>query len=611
MKPATYDSCQVCATLWELFTRDGYHVHIELPYLDGPPDEFCPGHDSFLQYMRKTLPGYVDNKLHFWKARPGEPVSLLPHPTIWFAICEPPEESQLPCYGRILDPDWIDVELIKGWMKDCITFHGDTCANPIGVPPVSPQWLIDTQEACIVPGKGIPDYVALSYRWGASNGLWGERGSLEIEALRKPGALAEAQIAQIIPPTMADALKLVEAIGERYLWVDAICIDQNDEAHLNQQFEIMGAIYASAKLTIVATDGDATSGIKGLKGISASRDLQQDIIPLFEHFKIVRTLACDFRNIPVSAGNSRKIEEDEHFLRYSEQGAEYFRRGWTHQEFHLSKRRLIFYRGQIFWMCTCVNWYEDWIQETTDCPKFQYRRGIGLQDSLLLKGIPILGNLSAVLADYNSREHSYPEDALPGIMGLLSILSRTFEGGFLCGLPESCFDAALMWRAGEHSTPTRRRMTLKKNSTALASLLPSWSWVGWHTPGLHMAEGENFRVTPFEACKTVPITQWFTHESPHSDSKRPIESTWFRFRKNMEISPASLPPGWVHRKERKRDGLPPNTVCSDVANKIGYDPRHIYCLEESLDYEFVSPTIFIHDGPLDAKDIVKTFELDL
>ncbi|KAI0509252.1 heterokaryon incompatibility protein-domain-containing protein [Xylaria bambusicola] len=562
MKPATYDSCQVCAGLWDLFMSDTRN-HRKLPHCYGSSDKSCPGHDAFSQYIMKLFPEYIDGP-YLRRMRPDGPVGVKllligPDPENWFAICEPPEGSQLSCYGRILDPGWIDVELIKGWIKDCITFHEDTCANPVGVPPVSPQWLIDVQDACIIPGGGIPDYVALSYRWGASKGLRRGEGSLDIKALRKPGALAEAQIVQILPPTIADALQLVDAIGERYLWVDAICIDQSDEAHLNHQLEIMGAI---------ATDGDSTSGIKGLKGISTARDLQQDIIPLFEHFKIVRTLPCDFRNVPV-------LTEDEHFLGY-------FRRGWTHQEFHLSKRRLIFYKKQIFWQCTCANWSEDLIQEMTKFSKFQYHRGISLQDSSLLKGIPNLDNLSRILADYNSREHSYPEDALPGIMGLLSILSRTFEGGFLCGLPETCFDAALMWRVGGPRRPTRRRIASKKSSTV--SLLPSWSWVGWQTPSLLMAPNENLAMLGLEACRTIPITQWFTHDSPHSDSKRPIESKWFSFRKSMEISPASLPSGWWRYEDGTRDGLP-----SNVVNKLGYNPRYFYCHKEIAGIKYYLP----------------------
>jgi hypothetical protein len=41
----------------------------------------------------------------------------------------------------------------------------------------------------------------------------------------------------------------------------------------------MGAIYANAIVTIVATDGDSESGIPGLKGISSPRGMRQNIIP--------------------------------------------------------------------------------------------------------------------------------------------------------------------------------------------------------------------------------------------------------------------------------------------------------------------------------------------
>ncbi|KAI1427162.1 heterokaryon incompatibility protein-domain-containing protein [Xylaria sp. FL1777] len=453
------------------------------------------------------------------------------------------DESQLSCYGRILESDWIDVGLIKEWIENCATLHGDSCSNPTGLSQVSPDWLIDTSKSCIVPGRGIVEYVALSYRWGTSKGFRMGTEGYNIEVVRQPRALAEAHIASILPASIADAIQLVRSIGERYLWVDAMCVDQSDKAHLGRQIEMMGAIYASAKLTIVATDGDATSGINGLKGISSSRGLEQVILPLFEHFKVIRTLTCGFRNI----SHFRNL-----YSCFNMEGdSEYFQRGWTHQEFNLSKRRLIFYKRRVFWQCTCADWYEDLIPERMETPRQKYYARSSFQSSLLLKGVPVLDRLSSVLMDYNSREHSYAEDALPGITGLLSILSRSFEAGFLCGLPEACFDAALMWHTDVDPSQTRRRVDSGKGYSALPSPLPSWSSVGWQTPALWIAEGETLFVTQYDRlCKTTPITQWFTHESPRSAKKRAILPTWFRFRQSLETSSSSLPPGWAKREPK-------------------------------------------------------------
>lgn len=234
-------------------------------------------------------------------------------------------------------------------------------------------------------------------------------------------------------------MKLVQSIGERYLWFDALCIDQNDREHLRRQLEMMGAIYASAKLTIVAADGDATSGIKGLKGISSSsHSLIQRILPLSGDAKVIVSQMANF----VGQGSS-----------------EYFQRGWTHQEFVLSKRRLIFFKGQVFWECVEGDWYEDLVPEEYPFSILSRPRryNVNLLDlNFIQGGEQDLDELSNILKNYNRREHSYPEDSLPGIMGLLSMVGRSFDGGFLCGLPEACFDSALMWHTNKEKRTISR-----------------------------------------------------------------------------------------------------------------------------------------------------------
>ena len=585
MKPATYDTCEACAAIWDVFPSSDPISKIMHPQ-DKSLFEPCPAHRPFFQYMKKTIPDYGGSwfELQRWKA--GGPVWHCFHQTgdFWLAPCKGQEGS---CRGRILDPNWIDVDLIRAWMENCNALHRNTCTDPIGIPPVSPQWLIDTQEARITPGQGILEYIALSYRWGASKGLQMGTESLSHEALRKPGALTEAHIAQLIPPTIAHAIRLVQSIGERYLWVDAICIDQSDKAQLHRQLEMMGAIYASAKLTIVAADGDATRGIRGLKGVSAPRDPQQGILTLFGNFKVVQTLAFDFQDTRLLTKEKGHADNDG--------DAEYFRRGWTHQEFNLSQRRLIFYSGRVFWKCSCADYFEDLIQETTIVPDFPYQGELGesgFQTSPLLKGMPITSMLSSILGDYNSRQHSYPEDTLPGILGLLSILSRSFEGGFLYGLPESCFEAALMWRTGKDPSLTRRRVTSVKNYKASPSQLPSWSWVGWHTPNLCIAMGENLEVGSSDGCISTPITQWFTHETPNSKSKRLIEPTWFSFRKALRNSHTSPLPGWV--KCRRGPPVPGEPDYKDFEDLLRvFDERYVYRHVEAPRDEYVRPTTSI------------------
>ncbi|PKS08774.1 hypothetical protein jhhlp_004827 [Lomentospora prolificans] len=81
-------------------------------------------------------------------------------------------------------------------------------------------------------------YVALSYVWGDSTEKW--------------------------PQTLKDAVMLTKMMGERYLWVDRLCIDQSEPDEKMYLISKMDAIYAGAEFTIVNAAGDARTGLPGV-----------------------------------------------------------------------------------------------------------------------------------------------------------------------------------------------------------------------------------------------------------------------------------------------------------------------------------------------------------
>ena len=48
-------------------------------------------------------------------------------------------------------------------------------------------------------------------------------------------------------------------MGDRYLWVDSVCIDQNDELEKAQQNGMMSEIYRGAYATIIAFSTSSVS----------------------------------------------------------------------------------------------------------------------------------------------------------------------------------------------------------------------------------------------------------------------------------------------------------------------------------------------------------------
>jgi hypothetical protein len=207
--------------------------------------------------------------------------------------------------GIRIDPDWIDLQLAKKWKQRCLGEHGFKCNNPLKVSPVRPFWVVDVVSECITPGRDCGAFVALSYRWG--NHSWPAVNQETLNVLRKPGALSTAHMA----PIVRHAMFLTLALGERYLWVDALCVIQGDDTETVHQLSLMGAFYASAVLTIVVADGDSSTGIQGLKGVSSPRKAKQALIPFGEEM----LLCTDFQ---IHLGD-------------------YKTRGWTYQEYIMSQ----------------------------------------------------------------------------------------------------------------------------------------------------------------------------------------------------------------------------------------------------------------------------------
>lgn len=174
--------------------------------------------------------------------------------------------------GKVdLDENWIDLRVIRSWLEACDNFHGSHCRSATDCGGwTGPQWFIDVIGKCVVPAVDGAKYFALSYVWGnASSSLHASRAS--IERLQEEGSLT-LDTADL-PETIKHAMQLVELLGRRYLWVDRLCIVQ-DDVDKQDQLSHMNAIYAGAYATIVAAQGkNAKDGLKGIRHVSEARSL--------------------------------------------------------------------------------------------------------------------------------------------------------------------------------------------------------------------------------------------------------------------------------------------------------------------------------------------------
>jgi hypothetical protein len=123
-------------------------------------------------------------------------------------------------------------------------------------------------------------YVALSYCWGHHRPAC--ITTLETLARNKTRIPWDA-----LPLTFQDAAAFTLSLGVQYLWIDSICIIQEDEKDWQQEAGKMYAAYKNSYLTLAALTGrDSTSGLRNMSirqdsVLLAKLRIYQAIYPLY------------------------------------------------------------------------------------------------------------------------------------------------------------------------------------------------------------------------------------------------------------------------------------------------------------------------------------------
>lgn len=433
-----------------------------------------------------------------------------------------------------LDPSWIDLERLKAWAQHCDSAHQGTCHSltewaDISPPSLAPLLLVDVDAQNLVEidlcvSHDIK-YAALSYVWGRLPDVL-ETTKTNLNDLKTPGALATARYAATMPDTVRDAVALTKRLGLRYLWVDRLCIVQDDMVSKPLQLAQMGAIYANSYVTLVAADGqDANYGFRGsVRDVSQPRHFQAPVIT----YKL---------------GGKSLIVEPVFELDYH--ATEWQRRGWTFQERTLSRRNLVFQEGRVFWECPGAVWTEELAfdpEHGSEAQRWQRRKPSSYQ--LTMSSWPDLLQYELLVRAYNTRILSFPSDGLNAFLGISTALSRSFRGGLLYGVPEYYFDIALLWFP---FSPIRRRLVNGKTQ----SMLPSWSWVGWEggninlsiLPQLKRHVGATFGSFPLEYVEIHPTVTWLKTNSD-SGVQAKIDNGYHEAVMMKNDSTLPLPEGW-------------------------------------------------------------------
>ncbi|KAF8862041.1 HET-domain-containing protein, partial [Acephala macrosclerotiorum] len=268
-----------------------------------------------------------------------------------------------------------------------------------------------------------PKYATLSHCWG----------SLPFMTLTTTNyeAFQHSIPLENIPKTFLDAMFVARELGFRYLWVDSLCIVQDDSDDWTAESSLMSDVYGNSTINIAAS-----SAINGSVGLFFNRD------PTWKCY--IQTMGSGDPRWDCVPGTFNTILQDSPLST----------RGWALQERVLPRRTLHFTSREVFWECdelVACETFPDGIPSAAPFYELQKRP----MDREMWIGL---------VERYSRCKLTHLSDKLIAISGLARIAQSEINDEYVAGMWKNDLELQLGWYA-----PT----TGTRPSQYVA---PTWSW---------------------------------------------------------------------------------------------------------------------------------------
>ncbi|KAG2753386.1 HET-domain-containing protein [Suillus brevipes Sb2] len=356
----------------------------------------------------------------------------------------------------------VDINMVKKWIKLCQGSHGDICKSLSRIGEDDNRKLpgfvrvVDVVLMAVVPAPSGCRYVALSYIWGGIGAeYWTTKDNIAERGT--PGGLNTAKL----PDTITDSILFVRQLGERYIWIDALCIIQDNPQDKFAQVHEMDLVYGLSYLTIIAAGG--TTARDPLPGCRPHTRPQQ-------HIEVVQGLH-------LSAAPPRLTEA----LALSAWNT----RCWTYQECALSRRRIYFTGQQVYFECQFDVLCEDIIAESKyDSTNFLKN----LRAEYFPQSLNPFTSYMRAVKQCTQRNLTVESDIVDALTGVTNALAKIFGLGdparaFHYGMMLTDLHHALLWQHNPHTPRTRRSLP-----DGCSLPWPSWAWAAWRGAVSYMTE---------------------------------------------------------------------------------------------------------------------------
>ncbi|KAL6710926.1 hypothetical protein ACN47E_006801 [Coniothyrium glycines] len=421
------------------------------------------------------------------------------------------------------------LDTVRQWLANCKTNH-QRChyAGEQALPTrvVDVGYPVRLHEGKGARGK----YACLSHCWGKLQ---------IIRTLKENHSDMKAAIPwESLPQTFKDAIDFTRRLGLRYIWIDSLCIIQDDPQDWKQEAAMMGNIYRHSYVTLAASKAvDSRGGLyssahgvdSGPHRLSIDNDIDGTPCNLYAKLELRHMHSID-----------------------GERAFPLLTRAWVYQERLLSPRVVHFAETEVIWEC-----FEDYLCE---CGKTQLNNIAKLPSKLLFashlvaqsKGNEIsawptgfiraeaidspvdvvalsnptvtsLLNKSTkfmtaheqlwrqMVQEYTTLGITYVKDTFPAVAGIAQVWIGLSKDEYLAGLWRSSLLRDMLWQV---------RLILPRVDPPIA---PTWSWASLSIQGSKILHYDSEQSAFFRGYQDTGEATWSRRDEEYRDIAEILE----------------------------------------------------------------------------------------